>query len=330
VQQGATTKNLLPGQQVSTSSLMEPQLVSEEIAWSSKVEAHMALLQQSIAVPAEPLQFEVISIKLPYYPRTARFACRGIDGMIEPYLGVGPSASATVVGSQSKEEPLTVPNGRCFGQPDLIQLVSVAYGIPTYDISVTGPDWVVRRQGGIQRYSIEAKAENTAQVTKQQLRQMLQSMLTDRFKLRFRRDSREVQGFALLVAKGGMKAKDASGDSEYPHNAGDAARPIGDLLIKGKSSMKDLADFLMPLVSQGQTAYPVVDKTGLPGIFEYTLALHQIAPSSAPRGAGGDPGGGYDPTVARALEQQLGLTLQPMKVQSQTIVIEEAEKPSEN
>ena len=86
----------------------------------------------------------------------------------------------------------------------------------------------------------------------------------------------------------------------------------------------------MPFVSDGQTAFPVVDKTALQGVYEYTLNLHQSTNSGRQRGGGGGSGDGYDPPVSPALEQQLGLRLEPMKVQAQAIVIDQVEKPSEN
>jgi uncharacterized protein (TIGR03435 family) len=330
VQQGTISKKLLPGQQVATNPLMASPPMKEEIAWSHSAPAHLALLQQSIAAGPAPLQFEVVSIKPPYYPRTARFACRGVDGTIEPDRGVLPGSSDTVTGAQSSEGPLNVANGRCVGQPDMLQLVSVAYGVARYDISVTGPDWVVRRAGGIQRFSIEAKAEDVSNVTKEQLRLMLQSMLADRFKLKIRREPKERDGFALLIAKSGLKLKSGSGELELPHLVPDAARSIGDRIIKGNSPLKELADFLLVFVGQGQSPSPIVDKTGLTGMYEYTLALHSVASGGAVRGTGGDIGGGFNPPVSKALEEQLGLTLLPQKVQSQAIVIEDAEKPSEN
>jgi len=47
LKQGTTEKKLLPGEQVTTSPKMEPLLVKEEIAWSRKAEARMALLEQA-------------------------------------------------------------------------------------------------------------------------------------------------------------------------------------------------------------------------------------------------------------------------------------------
>jgi uncharacterized protein (TIGR03435 family) len=312
--------------------------VTEEISWSRSASAHLALLQQSVpsevaanhTAAAGPLKFEVASIRAPIYPRSARFACRGIDGTIEPYLGIFPSAFGEVsYKGQVGEGPMSVPNGRCIGQPDVIHVISIAYGIPTFDIS-GGPAWVWALGGSdpIQRFNIEAKAEDVSSVTKDQLRQMLRSMLADRFKFKFHWETKESQGFALRVGKNGPKLKETSEEEEYPHPVYTPlpAYPLpATIIIKGKSSLRSLADFLAQLAASGR---PVVDKTGLTGTYDYTLTWHQF-PSTGQRGAsGGD--GGSDPLVFTALEQQLGLRLEPMKVQSQAIVIDEVKKPSEN
>ena len=68
---------------------------------------------------------------------------------------------------------------------------------------------------------------------------MLQTMLADRFKLKFHRESRESQGYALLLGRNGSKLKDASGSEEPPHiDFGGVLRrrgkPLsGKLLLKG-------------------------------------------------------------------------------------------------
>ena len=68
VEQGATSRQLAPGEQLATSPLMESRSVKEEISWSRNAEAHLAMLQQSAAPVAAPIQespetFEVASIR---------------------------------------------------------------------------------------------------------------------------------------------------------------------------------------------------------------------------------------------------------------------------
>src|SRR5215471_7403879 len=76
----------------------------------------------------------------------------------------------------------------------LSQCIQWAYNVSAFQ--VTGPSWI-----DTERYDIAARASTP--VPKEQLRHMLQTLLKERFKLAFHRESKEVPGHALLVAKGG-------------------------------------------------------------------------------------------------------------------------------
>jgi uncharacterized protein (TIGR03435 family) len=309
VQQGATLKKLFPGQQVATNPVMPVVPLVDAITWSRNVVAHIALLEHAHAravasSPDGPLRFEFISIRPPVYPRSSRFVCRGVDGL----LGLRGIPQGVISPRQ----------GSCLGQPDMVDLIAVAYGVRRPNV-LGGPEWIraVPGSGKIQRFDIEARAGDAANVTKDQLAQMLQSMLADRFKLKVRRETEDVDGFALVVAKNGPQLKQASGDEEPPHASDSIGSNGANIVIKGKSSLDKLADYLLPTFGQ-----PVVDKTKLTGMYEYTLKLHQPQPL-----ASSDP---YDPPASTALQEQLGLRVEPMKVPITTIVIEQVEKPSEN
>src|SRR5208282_1248489 len=75
-----------------------------------------------------------------------------------------------------------------------------------------------------------------------------------------------------------------------------------------KCSMSQLADLLTNF------GHPIVDKTGLIGDYEFTLSWDEDA----------------GPTLYTAIQEQLGLKLEPQKVPVSFIVIESAQKPSEN
>ena len=73
----------------------------------------------------------------------------------------------------------------------------------------------------------------------------------------------------------------------------------------------------------------VIDKTGLPGEYDFTLRFHfKPAVTLNSTGAASDPEG---TTIATALEQQLGLKLQKTKMLLDVVVVDRAEKvPTEN
>jgi uncharacterized protein (TIGR03435 family) len=71
----------------------------------------------------------------------------------------------------------------------------------------------------------------------------------------------------------------------------------------------------------------MVDKNGLTGQYDFTL--HWTSVDSDPGAAPTDPGEQW-PSLFTALAEQLGLKLTPEKEQIEVIVVDSAEKPSEN
>jgi uncharacterized protein (TIGR03435 family) len=94
--------------------------------------------------------------------------------------------------------------------------------------------------------------------------------------------------------------------------------------------VEQLAQFLTQLIFIRNG--PIVDKTGLAGIYDYEFTLRSTG--GGQRGPAGEPRGGGPPSgvdaLSDALEDQLGLRLQAQKVSVDVLVIDEAEKPSEN
>jgi uncharacterized protein (TIGR03435 family) len=312
VQHGKTLKKLLPGEQVATVQTMEAIAVSEEIAWSRESSALQALLQRSqvsAAAPA-PLKFATVLIK-PLVSSSEGFglACRGIDGVWSaPWGTYGFGFS----GDPASGYPVVAPRGQCVGNGALVALIGFAYGVWAQDVS-GGPDWVRPASPGTgsnngNTYQIEGVAENPATATTDQLKQMMQTMLADRFKLNVRRERKERDGFALVVASGGSRLKEVFANEKLSPWRHDGDR------FKGKSTLSELALFLSGRLG----AYPpVVDKTGLTGIYEYEVNL------PAPRGDTAS-------LISTALENQLGLRLRAEKVPFEALVIDQAEKPSPN
>jgi uncharacterized protein (TIGR03435 family) len=331
VQQGAKAEELRPGDQVKTSASMESRLVTEEISWSRHAEEHLALLQQS-AVPttAAPqssprVEFAVVSIKSTQdrpgpgsNSEPIGLGCHGTDGTPRsPWRGNG---------------ELVVPQGRCVanGVP-FGALMNYAYESPwryrsaepawasTQDFS---PNWEV--------FQIEGAAGDPRSATTTQLRQMLQTMLLDRFKLKIHRETVDIQGYALRIAKNGPKLKEASGDVELPRFGPG---------IRGKSSLDDLAQFLTQFViafaNLGSIDGPFVNKTGLTGIYDYEFRLARSAGARGESPAAGPPSrteraADAVAAISGGMEDQLGIRIEPEKMKAEMIVIDQVEKPSPN
>ena len=193
----------------------------------------------------------------------------------------------------------------------LMDIVTDAYGLQRNQVS-GGPAWITS-----DRFDVEAKAGGDAELPLERARPMLQSMLAERFKLKVRREMREVPAYDLVTGKNGPKFKPSpQPDSQAP---GFLTRfdTSGVHVVAAKGSMGRLAVQLA--LNSGR---PVADKTGLTGEYEFQL---DFAPDNSPAAVDGSA-----PTLFTAIEDQLGLKLQPSRMTQEMLVIESAEKPSAN
>ncbi len=204
-----------------------------------------------------------------------------------------------------------------------------------------GPGWI-----DSERYTINAKAENnpTAHMMEGPL---LQTLLEKRFKLKIHRETREIPVYNLVVAKGGPKLKPFQEGSctpmppmdftkfpfsvdplppgqRYCQVGGGAAGPNFDMRAQGVS-LDDFAHLLYP-------GRPVVNKTGIKGVFEihYKFGLDDASRQQLTDLTGVDPGESTFPSAFIAIQEQLGLKLEPAKGKGEFLVIDHVERPDEN
>ena len=146
---------------------------------------------------------------------------------------------------------------------------------------------------------------------------MLQSLLAERFKLSFHRETRALPGYALVVGRGGLKAKPSEPEADSRTNS-----RWGSLEAAG-CSMAHLALKLSEVLH-----LPVADFTAVPGEFDFQLKWTSDEMQATPPDAVPDAASG--PSLFAALQEQLGLKLESRKVPADVLVIDHAEKPSEN
>jgi uncharacterized protein (TIGR03435 family) len=197
-------------------------------------------------------------------------------------------------------------------------LVKVAYHLQDSQMS-GGPPWMNSAP-----YDIEAKGGGGGGM--ELMRSKIQALLADRFQLKVHHETRELPVFALEPAKGGLKIQPAQreraeGDGGYVFGPGRAVSRLAPL--------SEFASLLSAVVDR-----PVIDRTGAPGNFDFTL---QWTPENykQPADAGSrpaneplpDPNG---PSLFTALQEQLGLKLEATKGPVDVLVIDSAQKPSEN
>jgi uncharacterized protein (TIGR03435 family) len=153
-------------------------------------------------------------------------------------------------------------------------------------------------------------------LTDTQLQAMIIPLLADRFHLKAHLEPKVLPVYDLIVAHGGPKLKlDPSEQTGSGWNI-DGSDTMK--ILSGKSdSISDLADMLSGLAGRR-----VIDKTGLTGHADITLKWSDDVAAEA--------GGPNVISIFTAIEEQLGLKLQPSKGPVDTLVIDHAEMPSEN
>lgn len=192
---------------------------------------------------------------------------------------------------------------------NLKYLITYAFGIEDYRLSGMS-EWMES-----DCYSIDATT-GTA-IPKAQMTAMLRDMLMKRFQLKYHYETRDLSVFALVVDKKGSKLAplgQSEYDSQFFHSSGDRiTRSIG-------SSIQDLVHYLNSRTGVAALARPVIDRTGLQGLYKIHLTFDvEVNPDGR--------GGRLDIHYPSALTRQLGLKLDPTKANIDIFVIDAAAKP---
>jgi uncharacterized protein (TIGR03435 family) len=192
-----------------------------------------------------------------------------------------------------------------------------------------GPAWI---NGDF--YTIEAKAEKPVDRDVMQ-GPMLQTLLEDRFKLKLRREVREIPLLALTVAKGGPKMKPHQEGTCTPRGQGQrGAPPPGVVFCRNVGGARGyeaegltLEQFSKSPIMVGimyQEHKPVIDKTGLAGKFDFKIERKDVPENT------GRPEVGTGQQFIDAIEDQLGLKLEKTKGPWEYLIIDHLERPLPN
>lgn len=237
---------------------------------------------------------------------------------------------------------LTIP---CYSLKNLVEL---AYG--RFANGRTNPPWAVPNVEGGASWVSSAFYDLTAKGDREATRAvmsgpMLQKLLEDRFKLKVHRETRQAPVYGLTVLKGGPKLKVFKEGScipaDYEGNGGIAASPNKERCVSRTggvfgASTKTLeaqgADIkLICYLLGAYLGRPVIDQTGLKGRFDVHLeyAADDLALKSTVGNDGATRPTANAPSIFAAV-QALGLKLESSKGPVDVIVIDSAQRPTEN
>lgn len=196
----------------------------------------------------------------------------------------------------------------------LKDLIRLGWDVRSYQIT-GGPKWL-----DSERYNVEVRPEAPFDVPGRNnegdraLRLMVQSMLTDRFKLKLHREKKEMGVYFLVIAKNGPSLKPSVEPADQGPHIQDGK---GQLIV----TKVDMSLFVRAL--SGEVERTVIDHTNLTGAYDAKLNWTPDLDVSEPADKSG-------PSIFSALQEQLGLRLESGKALVDVVVIDDAEKASEN
>jgi uncharacterized protein (TIGR03435 family) len=207
----------------------------------------------------------------------------------------------------------------------LVALIHWAFDMPETRI-LSAPEWA-----GTARFAIDAEAGNsvddqmhkmTQEAARAEQKKMVQSLLADRFRLAMHDETRERPIYLLKAAKDGPKLGTPDPSGAFINHGRNYIEING--YTNGVST---LAEELSKEVGRD-----VVDQTGITGRYHLKLTW-ATDDRSAPEAGGTDPSltaSDSGPSIFTALEEQLGLRLEPAKGPVKVLVVDHVEMPSAN
>jgi uncharacterized protein (TIGR03435 family) len=210
-----------------------------------------------------------------------------------------------------------MPNGNGYVAQNLTvrNMMAVIYRLPDRQI-VGGPAWF-----DTEAFDVEARADGAYDLD--DLHTMFKNLLADRFALKFHTETREGPVYALTVAKSGVKMKPDGSVSDLkvpviPRGPGD--------FVGTRVPMQYLCFFLGQQMEGA--ARPVVDRTGLTDVYDFTLTFIPEFPGVSTEAL--DPTLQNRPTLFDAVQEQLGLKLESARGPVDEYVIDHVQQPSAN
>ena len=207
------------------------------------------------------------------------------------------------------------PDGIDMSCVPLLSLIQQAYGILETNRIVGAPEWA----RGSARYDIHAKVPGVdaaafSGLGQEDTKRMLQSLLADRFHMKVHLEKRDMPVYDLMIAKGGPKLKAATVEESAKETRLTGGR--------GKIEAVGAQPSTLRFILGNEVGRPVVDKSGLAGKYDFALEYVPASPGPA------EDAGGV--SIFTALQEQLGLKLEPSKEPTDVLVIDSINRPAAN
>jgi uncharacterized protein (TIGR03435 family) len=228
---------------------------------------------------------------------------------------------ATIKPSQPDEQRSVQVQGTRLVTADtsLVDLMMFAYGIHPLQI-MDGPEWLKT-----DKFDVVVQPSLPGRPSTAQMRSIVQKLLADRFKLAFHHAQRELPVYRIVAAKGGPKLTPTTDEARAANTAA-VGISSGQMTVRN-ATVKEFASLMQRYVRLDR---PIVDHTGIAGKYDYQLSWtpdfsqfdgHPPGPARNDENA---------PTLYTAMQEQLGLKLEPAREPTDVMVIDGVARPSEN
>jgi uncharacterized protein (TIGR03435 family) len=184
---------------------------------------------------------------------------------------------------------------------------------------VGGPDWL-----RIDKFDVVIQPDLPGRPSTAQMRLIVQKLLQDRFHLSFHHAQQELSVYRIVPAKGGPKL---TATAAADINTAAIGFDEGAMTIRD-ASMAEFASLIQRYVMLDR---PVVDHTGIVGKYDFKLRWTpdwSQFEGKSPWPATNDTNA--PPSLYTAIQEQLGLKLEPGKEPIDVLAVDGVQKPSDN
>jgi uncharacterized protein (TIGR03435 family) len=187
-----------------------------------------------------------------------------------------------------------------------------AYGLQRVQI-VGAPHWIET-----ERWDVQGVPDVPGHPSLKQMQSLTRKLLEERFGLKVHRETKELAVYAITVGKGGEKIAPSAGD---PNGAPSENENSNGGVVTMRMTNMSMGEFAPDLGSFLDR--PAVDQTGLTGRYDLQLKW-TVDESKAPTDGSAPPG------LFTAIQQQIGLKLEPVKAPVEVLVVDAVERASAN
>jgi len=204
-------------------------------------------------------------------------------------------------------------NGRHFNIENQTVGALMLFGFGVSKSQVVGaPDWV-----NSERFDVDGVPDLEGEPGVKQMQEMVRKLLVDRFGLKTHMEQRDMNVYAVTVAKGGPKLKKSE---SAPDALPDQTSRDGGGIREMKFTNTSMDEFTLSM--KFYLDRPVVDKTGLGGKWDFELKWTYDDTRAT------DPNA--PPGLFTAVQEQFGLRLDAVKAPVDVMVVDSVERPTQN